>query len=259
MMLRFKRAEPVQKLGLALLILAAIVTLVGSLDAHPGLDPLTFFKKTFDDFYTNVGTELASIATTVLIIDRMHRLRDDENERDALILQMGSPDHSLAIEAVRMLTAQNWLKKGALAHAHLTHANLEGVNLQDVALPNARMALTNLRHAKLTRANLRNVYFKGADMQSVCLRGADLRGANLNDANIIDAHFDEETVLDSETILPDCTYWEEGTDISRYTNPQHPDFDAQKLNDLINAGQAYVAAQSRQVDGFHIIPTDDPI
>ena len=29
-----------------------------------------------------------------------------------------------------------------------------------------------------------------------------------------------------------------------HTNPQHPDFDAQKLNDLINAGQAYVAAQS---------------
>jgi hypothetical protein len=44
-----------------------------------------------------------------------------------------------------------------------------------------------------------------------------------------------------------------------HTNPQHPDFDAQKLNELINAGQAYVAAQSRQIDGFHIIPTDDPI
>jgi hypothetical protein len=44
-----------------------------------------------------------------------------------------------------------------------------------------------------------------------------------------------------------------------HTNPQHPDFDAQKLNDLINAGQAYVAAQSRQIDGFHIIPANDPI
>ena len=224
MIARFKRSEPVRKLGFGLLILAALVTLVGSLDQHPGLDPLTFLKKTFDDFYTNVGTELASIATTVLIIDRMHRLRDDENERDALILQMGSPDHSFAIEAVRMLAAQNWLKNGALAHAHLTHANLEGVNLQDVPMPNARMALTNLRHAKLTRANLRNVYFKGADLESACFRGADLRGANLNDANLIGAHFDEETLLDSETILPDCTYWEEGNDIARYTNPQHPNF-----------------------------------
>jgi hypothetical protein len=224
MIARFKRAEPVQKLGLGLLILAATITLVGSLDAHPGLDPFTFIKKTFADFYTNVGTELASIATTVLIIDHLHRLRDDENERDALILQMGSPDHSFAIEAVRMLAAQNWLKNGALANAHLTHADLEGVNLQDVALPNARMALTNLRHAKLTRANLHNVYFKSADLQSACLRGADLRGANLNDANLIDAHFDDETLLNIETILPDNTYWEEGTDISRYTNPKHPYF-----------------------------------
>ena len=92
------------------------------------------------------------------------------------------------------------------------------------ALPNARLALTNLRHAKLTRANLHNVYFKGADLQSACLRGADLRGANLNDANLIDAHFDEDTLLDSETILPDCTYWEEGNDINRYIDPKHPDF-----------------------------------
>ena len=224
MILRFKRAEPVQKLGVALLIIAAIVTLVGSLDAHPGLDPLTFLKKTFDDFYTNVGTELASIAITVLIIDQLHRHHDDKNERDALILQMGSPDHSFAIEAVRMLGAKNWLKNGALANAHVAHANLEGVNLQDAALPNARMALTNLRHAKLTRANLHNVYFKGADLQSACVRGADLRGANLNDANLIDTHFDDDTLLNTETILPDNTYWEEGTDISRYTNPTHPNF-----------------------------------
>jgi uncharacterized protein YjbI with pentapeptide repeats len=81
-----------------------------------------------------------------------------------------------------------------------------------------------LRHAKLTRADLKCAYLKGADLQSACLRGADLRGANLNDVNLIDAHLDDETRMDTETILPDCTYWEEGTDISRYTNPKHPDF-----------------------------------
>ncbi len=224
MLLRFKRSEPVRKLGFGLLILAAVVILVGSLGQHPGLDPFTFIKKTFDDFYANVGTELASIAITVLIIDRMHRLRDDENERAALILQMGSPDHAFAIEAVRMLAAQNWLKNGTLANAHLVHADLEGVNLQDVALSGARLALANLRHAKLTRADLSHAYLKGANLQSACLRGADLRGANLNDVNLIDAYFDEATRVDTETILPDCTYWEEGNDITRYTNPQHPDF-----------------------------------
>ena len=224
MIARFKHSEPVRKLGFGLLILAALVTVIGSLDQHPGLDPLTFVKKTFDDFYTNVGTELASIAITVLIIDRLHHHHDDENEREALILQMGSPDHSFAIEAVRILAAKNWLKNGSLANAHLNHADLEGVNLQDVPLPNARLALTNLRHAKFTRADLHNAYLKGANLQSACFRGTDLRGANLNDANLIDAHFDAATQLDSETILPDCTYWEEGNDINRYTNPKHPNF-----------------------------------
>ncbi|MBI1282443.1 MAG: hypothetical protein GC179_30230 [Anaerolineaceae bacterium] len=154
----------------------------------------------------------------------MHRIRDDENERAALILQMGSPDHSFAIEAVRMLAAHGWLKNGSLANAHLTHADLEGVNLQDVPLTGARLALTNLRHAKLTHADLRHAYLKGANLQSACLRGADLRGANLNDANLIDAHIDKATQVDTETILPDCTYWEEGNDITRYTDPKHPDF-----------------------------------
>jgi hypothetical protein len=44
-----------------------------------------------------------------------------------------------------------------------------------------------------------------------------------------------------------------------HTNPQHPDFNSQALSDLINAGQAYVAAQNRQIDDFQIIPTSDPI
>ena len=44
-----------------------------------------------------------------------------------------------------------------------------------------------------------------------------------------------------------------------HTNPQHPDFDSQALMDLINASQAYVAAQNRQVDDFQIIPTGDRI
>jgi len=224
MITRFKRAEPVRKLGLMLLVLAASVTIIGSLDQHPGLDSFTFIKKTFDDFYANVGTELASISITILLIDRLHRHRDDQNERDALILQMGSPDHSFAIEAVRMLNAQNWLRNGSLINAHLIHANLEGANLQDVPLVCSRLALANLRHAKLTHANLSHAYLKGADLQSACLRGADLRGANLNDANLMDAHIDEATLFDAETILPDCTYWEEGNDISRYTNPEHPYF-----------------------------------
>jgi hypothetical protein len=43
------------------------------------------------------------------------------------------------------------------------------------------------------------------------------------------------------------------------TNPQHPDFSSQALSDLINAGQAYMLAQNRQIREFQIIPTGDRI
>lgn len=224
MIARFKHAEPVRKLGVVLLVIAGVVTLIGSLDQHPGLSLLAFLRATFDDFYTNVGTELASIAITVLIIDRLHHHHDDETKQAELILQMGSPDHSFAIEAVRILAAHGWLKNGALTHAQLSHANLEGANLQDVSLAGTRLALANLQHVQLTRANLQHALLKGADLRGACLRGADLRGANLNDAKLADAKLDDSTRMDSETILPDCTYWSTGVDISRYTNPQHPDF-----------------------------------
>lgn len=224
MIARFKHAEPVRQLGVVLLIIAGATTLVGSLDRHPGLAPLAFLRETFDDFYSNAGTELASIAITVLIIDRLHHHHDDEMQREALILQLGSPDHSFAIEALRILGAHGWLKNGTLTHAQLSHANLEGANLQDVALVGTRLALANLRHAKLTHSNMRHALLKGADLRGACLRGADLRGANLNDANLEGAKLDDGTIMDSETILPDCTYWSVGTDVSRFTQPQHPDF-----------------------------------
>ena len=175
MLARFKHAEPVRRLGVVLLVIAGVVTLVGSLDQHPGLDPFTFIKKTFGDFYTNVGTELASIAITVLIIDRLHHHHDDENEREALILQMGSPDHSFAIEAVRILAAKNWLKNGALANAHLTHADLEGANLS------------------------------GANLRGACLLGARLLAASFFELesageDAVPAQFDQHTQIESSAL-----------------------------------------------------------
>lgn len=224
MMAHFKHTQPVRRMGIALLVLAAGITLIGALDQHPGLDIIHFGQKLFDDLYANLGTELASIALTILIIDRLNQRRADENKRDTLILQMGSPDNSFAIEAVRMLAARDWLKHGALKGAHLSRANLQGANLQQVILTDARLGLANLSHAKLTEANLQCAYLQGAILEGTCLRGADLRGANLNDADLSRARLDNSTCFSPETILPDCTYWMPGADLTRFTNPQHPDF-----------------------------------
>lgn len=224
MIARVKRLEPVRRLGYGLLVLAGLVAVIGSLDQHPGLDIPHFLAKTFDDFYANIGTELASIALTVLIIDRMNRRRDEEHERDALILQMGSPDHAFAIEAVRMLGAQGWLNNGMLRGVRLSRANLEGANLQSTHLQGARLGLANLRKVKFASADLTCAYLQGADLHGANLIGANLSGVNLNDANLAEARIDNSTLFSGETILPDCNYWSPGTDMNRYTRPDHPEF-----------------------------------
>lgn len=224
MIARRRHSQPVQRMGVALLALATLVVSVGIADQYPDLDPLQFGRRLFRDLYANLGAELAGIAVTVLLIDRLHQRRTDENKRDMLILQMGSPDHSFAIEAVRMVAARDWLKHGALKGAHLSRANLKGANLQQVIIAEARLGLANLRHAKLIEADLQGTYLQGANLEEADLRGADLRGANLNDANLCGVRLDDSTLFNGDTILPDCTYWTPGTDMSRFTDSRHPDF-----------------------------------
>ncbi|MEZ4671885.1 MAG: pentapeptide repeat-containing protein [Anaerolineae bacterium] len=224
MLAQLRHTQPVKRLGVFLLVLAAVITLIGALDLHPGLDPLHFIQKLLDDLYANVGTELASVALAVLIIDSLHDRRSDENEREKLVLQMGSPDNAFAIEAVRMLAARDWLKHGTLKAAHLSHANLEGANLQQTMLFGVRLGLANLCRAKLNEANLECAYLQNAILAQADLRGADLSGANLNGADMSSAKLDANTVFSPETILPDLTYWTPNTDMRRFTDSRHPDF-----------------------------------
>jgi hypothetical protein len=44
-----------------------------------------------------------------------------------------------------------------------------------------------------------------------------------------------------------------------HTNPEHPNFDAKALTDLISAAQAYTIAQNRGVTDFKIVPIGDRI
>ncbi len=223
MMARLKR-EPVHTLGLALLLLAALVLILGALDQPQGMTLAQVIERTFRDFYSNVATELASIALTVLIIDRLNQHHAEKRERANLVLQLGSPDHSFAIEALRMLKARGWLTDGALNGAQLNRAHLIGAQLHHVSLVGAHLAWANLRHALLTESDLSHATLQGATLEAVCFRGANLSGANFNEANLLGAHFDEATRFDGETILPDCTYWTPGTDMRRFTDSTHPDF-----------------------------------
>ena len=63
-----------------------------------------------------------------------------------------------------------------------------------------------------------NENLRGANLSQYDLREYTLRGADLQDAYLDGALFDETT------ILPDSRNWTPDLDLSRYTDPSHPDF-----------------------------------
>jgi uncharacterized protein YjbI with pentapeptide repeats len=110
------------------------------------------------------------------------------------------------------------LSEASLMGANLQDASLMGANLQEADLQSASLKGTNLQKANLQGADLQRANLQEADLQSANLQGTLLHGANLKGTNMYDANFDENTVL------PDRTKWHSRTDISRFTDPEHPDF-----------------------------------
>jgi uncharacterized protein YjbI with pentapeptide repeats len=100
-----------------------------------------------------------------------------------------------------------------LSGANMVSANLNGASMHRVNLSRANMVSANLNGANMINANL-----SSATMWNANLRGAKMGGANLSDADIWAAHFYKQTQL------PDETYWTAETDMTRFTNPDHPQF-----------------------------------
>lgn len=118
-----------------------------------------------------------------------------KQEKERLILQVGSPENTLAVEAARILKARGWGFK------------------EDTTLHKADLGRANLQGALLLGANL-----QGANLWDANLRAADMRWANLQGVSLSGASFDEETTL------PDRSKWTLDTDMRRFTDPEHPAF-----------------------------------
>jgi uncharacterized protein YjbI with pentapeptide repeats len=112
--------------------------------------------------------------------------------------------------------------------ADLSHSNLSNTDLYDARLQNAKLEGANLRGANLVGAKLQNANLCDANLKGALLSHAQLQGADLKGAQ-----FDEKTSLpDSEEIdfqeerpysIMD-KYWTPEVDMSRYTDPNHPNF-----------------------------------
>ena len=136
-----------------------------------------------------ISPELFGIGITVLIIDSANQRLLLQEEKNRLILQMGSPDHGFAIEAVRILRDKRWFEKGAAVNAHLSGADLHSANLSWLDLRGINLSYANLSNARLTGSTLTQGFFiktnfTGADLRGVNMSKSILYGADLSEAHL---------------------------------------------------------------------------
>lgn len=180
---RFVNSWTTRRVAIILLALALLSIVLGSINQYGNDISLGSF---IGDFYANAGTELVSIAITVLVIDALNERRATQQEKDALILQMGSPINSVSREAIRKLRTRGWLKDGTLRGASLSWANLQNAFLSDANMADMTFYRTKLHGAHLQWSNLQGA--KGlTDEQLVYLH--NLRGATMPDGHIYDGRY----------------------------------------------------------------------
>jgi len=250
----------VQRVGIVLLALSLLTGFVGYVNQHPTFEPGVFLA----DFYANISTEFASIATTVLIIDTLNRRREtrqaERSEREELVRKLGSKVNEVSRQAAEDLRARRWLSDGSLQEIDLRAANLEnadlyradlqGANFQFAMLKNASLKKANLvgadfsrtkawgakcykadlRAANFTDSRLYRADFTSADLQQADFTDAVLEGANLTEANLRGAVFVNTVFLtdkaspETVTLLPDGSKWTPNSDMSRFTDPEHAEY-----------------------------------
>lgn len=179
------------------------------------------------DLYANFGAEFIGIAITVLVIDFLNQLRQEQELKRQLIRDMGSEVNIFAVRAVRELKAHggkpnSWLKDGTLCNALLLGANLSGAPLEGANLCGADLTGAVLREAFLVDAQLRKAILRFADLSDADLEAADLSEADLSGAvlrrtNLKEADMREANIEDAiiDGVIHDSgTRWPAGFDPS---------------------------------------------
>lgn len=111
------------------------------------------------------------------------------------------------------------LRSASLARTDLGNANLIGADLKNAYLEDAYLGGANLKDANLGSANLKGAILRNANLEGANLRWANLEGTDLWSANLAGANLVDAT-------LPDGTQWTSDTDLARFTDSDHPDYQA---------------------------------
>src|SRR5690554_1826316 len=135
-----------------------------------------------DGYVTNLFTEAASVAVTLLVLNRMAEAREKRRYKQDLIYRMGSSVNAEAIRAVEELRRHGWLTDGSLRAARLWDANLEGAEMPFSNLSCAKLANANLSSARLWGANLSDALVWEVNFSNADLANSDLSNAILHNA-----------------------------------------------------------------------------
>lgn len=164
------------------------------------------------DFYANAGSELISIAITIVVIDTLYQQRQRRQDKARLIREMGSGDRGVALRAVKELRAEKWFTDGTLRGAELWRTDLSLGQLWSANLEDADLRATNLRESELRNANLRNATLNHADLRGTDLLGVDFSGASLKGVQLQGSNISLEQIQSAKTlesaIMPDGSPYE---------------------------------------------------
>ena len=220
-----KDVDGLTAVALLLLVVGITVSFSGHLQSHGTIN----INELVDSFYANIGTELISIAITVLVIDKLAIQRqENQNElhlKAGLIARAGSRIRETSVAAIDELARHGWLYDGTLAEANLQGANLKGTvlhatyqgganfkdahlqkaDLSDMRLYEVNLEQADLQRTKLSRAQLVNANLKGANLDYANLEGAylfltDLEGAHLYHTNLKDAKLWNANLLGAKNL-----------------------------------------------------------
>ncbi|MEL6404488.1 MAG: pentapeptide repeat-containing protein [Chloroflexota bacterium] len=150
--------------------------------------------------------EILGLVITVLLIDRLYEIRQNNQMKKRLLERLGSRINAIAVTAAEELWAYDWWADGSLAQAQLSRADLRGADFGKANLTNAELShprfgvvtfdettilpdntswhpetdmdmFTNPKHeAYWCGFGLRNKNLSGMNYVNKNLRGADLRG-----------------------------------------------------------------------------------
>lgn len=223
-----------------------------------------FFSDT-DGYMTNVFTEIIGIFATYLIFDEITKRSAKQEQRAHLFAELNNPSLSPAVNALDQLRRDEALTDDYFVGINLRRANWEGAYIGGINFKNAQLdgvnfkevtshngdknhkvifEGVNLRYANLTSANLWKANFKCADMRFITLSRSFLGYANFKGAYLNGAILDDVTWMSrkgyGEATLPDGQQWSPDLDLERYTNSEHPDYEAtlEKIN-VIRRNKGY--------------------